>query len=47
MAVGLFSNLLSTNTHFLIIVLTVHDIVDFLLDSFAWFIGVSRYTCSI
>jgi len=29
MVVGLFSNLLSTDAHFLIIILSVHDIVIF------------------
>jgi len=45
MFVGLFSNLLSTDAHCLIIILSVHDIVDFAQGSVARSIGVSRYTC--
>jgi len=45
MVVRLFSNLLSTDAHCLIIILSEHYIVDFLQGSIARSIGVSRYTC--
>jgi len=46
MFVGLFCNLLSTDAHCLIIILSVHDIVDFVQGSVARSISVRRYTCN-
>jgi len=47
MFVGLLSNLLSTDPYCLIIILSVHDIVNCTLGSVTQSISVSTYTCLV